>query len=66
MRTVAECLAVIGWNNSVFANRLNVSPRWAIRLKNDPRTECPWQVLEWLNKLADAHDQNPFPKGWRL
>lgn len=63
-RSVAECLSIIGWNNSVFATRLNVSPRWALRIKNDERSACPIVVLIWLNKLADLHEENSLPSTW--
>jgi hypothetical protein len=62
-RGVAECLAVIGWNNSVFSNRLNIGLRIALRWKNEQNV-CPPEVLTWLNKLADEHERLPLPRNW--
>jgi hypothetical protein len=59
-------LGTIGWGTDTLAARLGgVNKRTVERWRQRP-DECPGNVVEWLARLAFAHETWALPIGWEL
>jgi ribosome-binding protein aMBF1 (putative translation factor) len=65
MRKIDQLLNVIGWNKSELAHRLGRNLRTVQRWASG-QNETPREVLQWLERLAAAHEDNPAPVGWLM
>jgi ribosome-binding protein aMBF1 (putative translation factor) len=57
------CLSAIGWSQRALADRLGIHEtrvrRWA-----SSKYPIPETVAAWLERLAKAHEKEPWPTGW--
>lgn len=65
-RDINSLLATVGWGTETLAARLGgVNKRTVERWRQRPE-ECPGNVVDWLSRLAFAHETWALPIGWEV
>ncbi|TGE01665.1 hypothetical protein EU555_03025 [Methylobacterium nonmethylotrophicum] len=59
-----EVLALLRWSQRGLADALECDDRLVRRWASGDGSVPP-EVAAWLEALADAHERNPPPAGWR-